>query len=182
MAALAKQKEHGRDEGTIVVYFLGMPISGRNFILLNVALGFTVLIATRWYLGTIFDLRVVCEDGWRSPSIGTQGACSSHGGVDRSAVNAAITFSIFFAILIVYLSNKIGSALAIIEFKEDLEAAPESPRDLIVPPNSSENTGLAKLARKTQANRKPKQKKHPAPRVRQLDLFRRSDQSSKDEP
>src|SRR6266496_2754061 len=25
----------------------------------------------------------VCEDGWPSPSIGSQGACSWHGGVDR---------------------------------------------------------------------------------------------------
>lgn len=26
----------------------------------------------------------VCRDGWRSPSIGIQGACSHHGGVKRS--------------------------------------------------------------------------------------------------
>jgi hypothetical protein len=26
---------------------------------------------------------LVCVDGWKSPSIGRQGACSSHGGVDR---------------------------------------------------------------------------------------------------
>jgi hypothetical protein len=27
---------------------------------------------------------ISCADGWLSPSIGRQGACSSHGGVDRS--------------------------------------------------------------------------------------------------
>lgn len=27
---------------------------------------------------------VTCRDGWQSPSIGRRGACSHHGGVDRS--------------------------------------------------------------------------------------------------
>jgi predicted RNA-binding Zn-ribbon protein involved in translation (DUF1610 family) len=30
-----------------------------------------------------------CEDGWRSPSVGIQGACSSHGGVDYGPVRWA---------------------------------------------------------------------------------------------
>lgn len=41
-----------------------------TFVVLFVALG--------WLLPT------VCVDGWRSPSIGIQGACSSHGGVAES--------------------------------------------------------------------------------------------------
>ena len=37
----------------------------------------------------------VCSDGWASPSIGRQGACSHHGGVSQSGGIAAT--AIFFA-------------------------------------------------------------------------------------
>lgn len=32
-----------------------------------------------------------CNDGWASSSVGRQGACSSHGGVDRSKASLALT-------------------------------------------------------------------------------------------
>ncbi len=47
----------------------------------------------------------VCQSGWASPSVGTQGACSHHGGIDRSphywsmlagVVAAALSFKIVF--------------------------------------------------------------------------------------
>lgn len=48
-----------------------------------IIVGFGVLFGlsylTGWLLGP-----VTCRDGWASGSIGTQGACSWHGGVDRS--------------------------------------------------------------------------------------------------
>ncbi|MEI9966394.1 MAG: hypothetical protein WDN67_01915 [Candidatus Moraniibacteriota bacterium] len=47
---------------------------------------------------------VVCEDGWHSPSIGKQGACSHHGGVDDDLQNtvsiasfASGVFSTFYS-------------------------------------------------------------------------------------
>lgn len=36
-------------------------------------------------LGSSLVGPIRCEDGWHSPSIGRQGACSHHGGVDDSA-------------------------------------------------------------------------------------------------
>ena len=50
-------------------------------------------LIVRISLGYIFDLRPVCRDGWRSHSIGSSGACS-HRGVDNSAGNYAIFFSL----------------------------------------------------------------------------------------
>lgn len=35
-----------------------------------------------------------CSDGWASPSIGKQGACSHHGGVNRSPRNGVLILSI----------------------------------------------------------------------------------------
>jgi len=47
----------------------------------------TLVIAYNGFMSRVGPTR--CEDGWASPSIGTQGACSWHGGVDNSpAVNA----------------------------------------------------------------------------------------------
>lgn len=59
-----------------------------TFVVLFVALG--------WVMPT------VCADGWRSPSIGIQGACSSHGGIAESrdlirlgiAIVAALIFGV----------------------------------------------------------------------------------------
>ena len=39
----------------------------------------TIMIVGHTMLGP-----TVCNDGWHSPSIGTQGACSHHGGVNRT--------------------------------------------------------------------------------------------------
>jgi hypothetical protein len=50
--------------------------------------------ASRIFLGHYFDLRSTCRDGWRSPSIGSSGACSWHGGVDRSRASLAFLVSI----------------------------------------------------------------------------------------
>lgn len=36
------------------------------------------------YAGALALIPDRCSDGWRSPSIGIQGACSSHGGLDGS--------------------------------------------------------------------------------------------------
>ena len=46
-------------------------------------IGFAVFFALARGLGTLFGA-TTCRDGWPSPSIGRRGACSHHGGVDRS--------------------------------------------------------------------------------------------------
>jgi hypothetical protein len=90
-----------------MVEAFGIRISERHFVIFNILLTISLIVGMRTYLGSIYDLRAICEDGWRSGSIGTQGACSSHGGVDRSAANAAATFSIFFGLFLTYFVNKI---------------------------------------------------------------------------
>jgi hypothetical protein len=48
-----------------------------------IALGIVAFVAT-WILVGAFFGPTVCRDGSASPSIGRQGACSHHGGVNRS--------------------------------------------------------------------------------------------------
>lgn len=47
-----------------------------------VFIGLIVLALVFLALGPV--LPTICVDGWRSPSVGIQGACSSHGGVAAS--------------------------------------------------------------------------------------------------
>lgn len=47
-----------------------------------------------WVVGNLFDLSASCWSGWQSPSIGSQGACSHHGGVNRTAEYLAFLFSL----------------------------------------------------------------------------------------
>lgn len=48
-----------------------------------IAAGIITAIAT-WILIAVLIGPAMCRDGWRSPSIGRQGACSHHGGVSRN--------------------------------------------------------------------------------------------------
>ena len=50
----------------------------------NKALGFGLLAFVLCYVLFIAVFPTRCEDGWRSPSIGSQGACSWHGGVEKA--------------------------------------------------------------------------------------------------
>ena len=63
-------------------------------ILTGVITGLLVFLLTRLALGNVFDLSATCRDGWNSSSIGSQGACSHHGGVDRSKAQWASLVSI----------------------------------------------------------------------------------------
>lgn len=65
----------------------------------RIALSVFVFVVTIRILGEVFDLRARCRDRWMSPSIGRQGACSSHGGVDNSAYRNAFVFSIIVSVL-----------------------------------------------------------------------------------
>lgn len=71
--------------------------------------GVVGFLGCRWALGRLFDLSYKCEDGWRSGSIGTQGACSHHGGIDGTASGFAFFGSALFGLLIVILIKKISS-------------------------------------------------------------------------
>lgn len=48
---------------------------------------------------------VTCKDGWASPSIGRQGACSWHGGVDRTRQNLAFWGSVILGFVAYGLIN-----------------------------------------------------------------------------
>lgn len=47
-------------------------------------IGICVFIGSMILLSILFGA-AVCSDGWASPSIGRRGACSHHGGVDKTA-------------------------------------------------------------------------------------------------
>lgn len=60
-------------------------------------------ITLRFILGYTTDLSPTCHSGWSSPSIGSRGACSWHGGVDRSALTTANLVSLIFACFILFI-------------------------------------------------------------------------------
>ena len=64
--------------------------------------GFSSAILVILLLGIAFDLSARCLDGWESSSIGTQGACSHHGGVIYPYKYATLffLFIVFFPHLI----------------------------------------------------------------------------------
>ena len=49
---------------------------------------------------TLFGANRGCSDGWDSPSIGTQGACSYHGGVDEYLNGFGWTMLLLFVVAI----------------------------------------------------------------------------------
>ena len=63
-------------------------------------LGGIFAIFIYWTIGVLFDLSPTCWSGWKSPSIGKQGACSHHGGVNKSAERAAFFVSVAAGLLI----------------------------------------------------------------------------------
>ena len=46
--------------------------------------GAAAFFLSLFVLGRLLGSPVTCRDGWHSPAIGKRGACSHHGGVDRS--------------------------------------------------------------------------------------------------
>ena len=67
--------------------------------LVRLALFWVGLILSMTLFSFIFDFTPRCEDGWRSPSIGTQGACSYHGGIAWTGRGLAFLVSIGLGVL-----------------------------------------------------------------------------------
>lgn len=65
-----------------------------RFLLNPIVLGFATFLISLFVSGQIFDLRARCHDGSLSSAIGRQGACSHHGGVDRSRGGFATVVSL----------------------------------------------------------------------------------------
>ena len=64
----------------------------RYYVIFMLTLGFTFTV-----VGAAFFGAIECVDGWQSQSIGSQGACSHHGGV------AGRPFALFVASLVAAL-------------------------------------------------------------------------------
>jgi hypothetical protein len=62
------------------------PVLSAVIVFIGVAVGMNVLVGP-----------ATCRDGWRSHSIGRQGACSWHGGVDRSRGSLVLFASVIAA-------------------------------------------------------------------------------------
>lgn len=60
---------------------------------LSVVVGFVTMLGLSILAGQLLG-PINCRDGWASSSIGRQGACSHHGGVDRSREGLVIIFMI----------------------------------------------------------------------------------------
>jgi hypothetical protein len=79
---------------TIVLWRLVPPVASAAFKWLGPS-GFGWLCFVLSLLITLSALGpTTCNDGWHSPSIGTQSACSWHGGVNTFPDQAAFLFSI----------------------------------------------------------------------------------------
>ncbi len=90
--------------------------------------GIASFAALLFLANLVFDLKTTCRDGWASPSIGSQGACSSHGGVTRKGG----------LLTIIILIASVGAALKTEHVFERREAArwKESNRQRSVPADS----------------------------------------------
>jgi len=64
-------------------------------------LAISVFIGAYWFCRLFLYHEPICTDGWRSTSIGSRGACSHHGGVDRWP----LVFSMFLSGLLGYLAS-----------------------------------------------------------------------------
>jgi hypothetical protein len=76
------------ERGSLVVAFL-----------VRIALFLAALILSMTLFSWMFDFTPRCESGWRSPSIGTQGACSHHGGIASTGWGWALLASIGLGVL-----------------------------------------------------------------------------------
>ena len=71
-----------------------MIIKNRITIAVLVAIATFVLCL---YIGKSIVGPTVCNDGWASPSLGKRGACSYHGGVNRTPTNLVMLFSLLIS-------------------------------------------------------------------------------------
>ena len=81
-------------------------ISEGKLVAINAAIFFVVFLTVRIYIGSVYDLSPICEDGWVSQSIGNQGACSSHGGVDYSRGFFALVIGAASGLVTMFLVSK----------------------------------------------------------------------------
>lgn len=65
---------------------------------MKIVVGFVVFFLLS-FIGNQIVGPTRCSDGWASPSIGKQGACSHHGGVNRSPRSGVMILSILGGVL-----------------------------------------------------------------------------------
>lgn len=65
---------------------------------MKIVVGFVVFFLLS-FIGNQLVGPTRCSDGWASPSIGKQGACSHHGGVNRSPRSGVMILSILGGVL-----------------------------------------------------------------------------------
>jgi hypothetical protein len=105
---------------------------------LSVVVGFVVFFALSMLAGQLLG-SVKCRDGWASSSIGRQGACSHHGGVDRSRGGLGMIFMVVggFAGFLFY-GSAIGERLDKPRQRPPLPPRPPTPASPPSPLASSE--------------------------------------------
>lgn len=96
--------------------------------LVRIALFWVGLILSMTLFSWIFDFTPRCESGWRSPSIGTQGACSHHGGVASTGRGLAFLVSIGLGVLAYHLPAIVA------DLRRPSPPRPERPPPIKTPP------------------------------------------------
>src|SRR5260370_22332807 len=66
--------------------------------------GFVVFLVSYFGLKYLFG-PTTCNDGWHSPSIGKQGACSWHGGVNNTPQFLSFLASVFVGLVVYALCH-----------------------------------------------------------------------------
>ena len=92
-----------------------------NGVIIGSTIGMLINIVILFFLPS---KKVVCRDGWESPSIGIIGACSHHGGVEQdSRLFYAFLFSFFigFIITVWYIWNEYKEYKIMCNIKESEE-------------------------------------------------------------
>lgn len=82
-------------------------------------IGIATFVSLHIAASLVLDLRATCRDGWSSPSIGSPGACSHHGGVDRRGG----LLTILFLLASVGIAFKLDNVIERRELEKDRQNA-----------------------------------------------------------
>lgn len=78
---------------------------------LSVIVGLVCALVLSFAAGQLLG-PIKCRDGWASPSIGRQGACSWHGGVDRSRSGLGVIFLVLGGVVgVLFYSTRFAARL-----------------------------------------------------------------------
>ncbi|WP_456388930.1 hypothetical protein [Profundibacter sp.] len=107
--------------------------------------GVTTTLVAFLALNLLFNLDPTCWDGWVSSSIGSQGACSHHGGVNKTLGTLAWLISVGAGIAVGLRQNKKNSYKSSSNQANSIrEPAPKSPENSTITKQISPKPNIQK--------------------------------------